>query len=147
MAYKKLLVAVDFSDAAIQVIKRAGQLAKESGATLTLLHVVEFLPPLDFAGDPITISFPDVDEKLLVDNAKQSLQKFVDQHLDGLPVEQKAVVGIPKVEIADLLEKEGMDLLVIGSHGRHGFARLLGSTAAAVLNDCPCDVLAVRIKE
>ncbi len=147
MTYRKILVAVDFSDAAQQVVARAEMLAEESGAVLSLLHVVEYLPPLDFAGDPISVSVLDFDEQQLVDNAKQSLEKFVNQYLPGKSVARHVMSGIPKLAIIDLLDKEQMDLLVIGSHGRHGLARLLGSTAAAVLNDCPCDVLAVRIKE
>ena len=147
MAYHKLLVAVDFSDAAEQVIKCAAQLAKEQGASIVLLHVVEYLPPMDFAGDPLVAPMMNIDESVFVERAEQSLQQFVDQHLAGVCLEQRVRVGIPKFEITETIEELAVDLLVIGSHGRHGLARLLGSTAAAVLNECPCDVLAVRIKE
>ena len=112
-----------------------------------LLHVVEYLPPMDFAGDPIAVPMIDIDERVLVESATQSLERFVDQHLAGVELEQRVSVGIPKLEIINTIEELSIDLLVIGSHGRHGLARLLGSTTAAVLNNCPCDVLAVRIKE
>lgn len=147
MAYHKVLVAVDFSDAAGQVMERAAQLAKEQGASIVLLHVVEYLPPMGFSGDPLVVPMIDIDESSLVERAEKSLQQFVDQHLAGVSLEQVVRIGIPKLEIINVLDELSIDLLLIGSHGRHGFARLLGSTAAAVLNDCPCDVLAVRIKE
>ena len=48
------------------------------------------------------------------------------------------------VEIAHAAERHGADLIVVGSHGRHGIGRLLGSTAHGVLHRAPCDVLTVR---
>ncbi|MCZ6869325.1 MAG: universal stress protein, partial [Gammaproteobacteria bacterium] len=54
-------------------------------------------------------------------------------------------VGNPASEIHRLSEAEGVDLVVMGTHGRHGLGLLLGSTANAVLHGVKCDVLAVRI--
>jgi universal stress protein A len=45
-----------------------------------------------------------------------------------------------------MAEELGVDLIVMGTHGRHGLGLLLGSTATGVLHGCPCDVLTVRIK-
>lgn len=146
MAYNKILVAIDFSNAAVSVVQRAIEQAKMNQASLTVLHVVEYMPPLDFAGDPMSISTTDIDENLLLENATRSLQQFVDETLEGIAITQLVCSGLPKLEIQRVIDEQGMDLLVIGSHGRHGLARLLGSTAASVLNDCSCDVLAVRVK-
>jgi len=55
------------------------------------------------------------------------------------------VWGTPKQEIAQLAETEQVDLIVVGSHGRHGLALLLGSTANSVLHYARCDVMAVRL--
>ncbi len=147
MIYKNILIAVDFSDATALVVARAAALATENSASLTLLHVVEYMPPLDFAGDPLSLSVIDVNDPMLQESAKQSLQTFVDDNLSGIDVKQVITVGLAKYEILRELEENNHDLLVIGSHGRHGLSRLLGSTAAAVLNDSPCDVLAVRLTE
>ena len=46
-----------------------------------------------------------------------------------------------------MARQQGVDLIVIGGHGRHGLALLLGSTANAVLHGAPCDGLAVRIRD
>lgn len=51
-----------------------------------------------------------------------------------------------KEGILGAAREHGADLIVVGSHGRHGLALLLGSTANAVLHGAPCDVLAVRIR-
>ena len=56
-------------------------------------------------------------------------------------------IGSPKAEIIRIAEDMGADLIVVGSHGRHGIALLLGSTAASVVHHAKCDVLAVRLRE
>ena len=55
--------------------------------------------------------------------------------------------GATRGEVIRAAEEEGCDLIVVGSHERHGLALLLGSTANAILHHAPCDVLAVRIHE
>ena len=63
--------------------------------------------------------------------------------------EATAVVefGRPADLIVEVAERENIDLIVLGSHGKHGVALLLGSTADGVLHHAQCDVLAVRIKK
>jgi len=55
------------------------------------------------------------------------------------------VWGAPKQEIVQLAEREQVDLIVVGSHGRHGLSLLLGSTANSVLHYAKCDVMAIRL--
>jgi universal stress protein A len=72
------------------------------------------------------------------------LQRFAETN--GLDAEhQHIVLGRPEVEIHAKAEELGADLIVVGSHGRHGLALLLGSTANGVLHGAGCDVLAVRV--
>ena len=59
--------------------------------------------------------------------------------------EQWVVIGSPKTEILALAEDNNADLIVVGSHGRHGLGLLLGSTASSVLHHAKCDVMAVRL--
>ena len=56
-------------------------------------------------------------------------------------------LGSTAKEILRIVQEQGLDLIVLGSHGRHGVAMLLGSTANAVLHHAECDLLAVRITE
>ncbi|EAW31305.1 hypothetical protein GP2143_07144, partial [marine gamma proteobacterium HTCC2143] len=58
---------------------------------------------------------------------------------------QHIIVGRAENEIHSLAEELGAELIVVGSHGRHGIALLLGSTANGILHGATCDVLAVRV--
>jgi len=64
------------------------------------------------------------------------------------PIQQHHVlVGQPAAELHYLADQEEADLIVVGSHGRKGFALLLGSTPNSVLHGATCDVLAVLVKK
>jgi len=63
----------------------------------------------------------------------------------GFTTESKVVTGDPRVEIIDMAEKEKVDLIVVGSHGRTGLAKLmLGSVASHVVAHAPCSVMVVK---
>lgn len=144
--YSNILVAIDFSDAANAVIERAKDIARRNNSGLTLLHVVEYLPPIDIAYEPVMSSSWVVDEGELISQAKANLQKFCSKHnLDK--AQQEVVIGTPKFEITEYAKQHKCDLIIMGSHGRHGFGLLLGSTANGVLHHMPCDVLAVKIED
>ncbi len=71
--------------------------------------------------------------------------KQLGQYL-GVAIDQQYLVwGIPKQEIIAFANEQQADLIVLGSHGRHGLALLLGSTVNAVLHHALCDVMAVRL--
>ena len=144
--YKNILVAVDFSDAADTVIKRATDVAQRNNTQFTLLHVVEYLPPMDIAYEPVMTSSWAVDEEALVKQSLDSLHKLCDKsQLEGVtPV---VLVGAAKYEICEYAREHGCDLIIMGAHGRHGIRLLLGSTANGVLHEMPCDVMAVKIAE
>jgi len=78
--------------------------------------------------------------------AKKHLAALGDE-LDVAKDEQWLEIGSPKLEIVRIAEENNVDLIVMGSHGRHGLALLLGSTANGVLHYAKCDVLAVRLKD
>ena len=140
--YTHVLLAVDFSDAIPVLIERAKDLARRYGARLSLAHVVE---PLVI--DPSYEVFPSVPigvETELRAHALDKLKEF--GAANGVAAgDCHVLIGSTKSELLRLAEQQGCDLLVVGSHGRHGVALLLGSTANAVLHGASCDVLAVRI--
>jgi len=143
--YTHILVAVDFSDSASSVLSKARQIAEQNKAKLSLLHVVEYLPPIDSAYEPILASNWSIDEQQLLSRADNSLQQLCLQHsLQDAAL--NVVLGTPKHEITQFVTDHQCDLIVMGSHGRHGISLLLGSTANAVLHEMPCDILAVKIK-
>ena len=141
--YKHILLAADFTDHGDSVAKKAKALANSNHAQLSIVHVVDNLPITDAAYGPIIPFDGDLTEELM-DAAKKRLQK-TSENLGIAENNQWLDLGSPKLEIVRVAEENDVDLIVVGSHGRHGFALLLGSTANGVLHHATCDVLAVRL--
>lgn len=141
--YSIVLVAIDLSEESARIIQRARSIAADNGAGLHLIHVIE---PLSFAyGGDIPMDFSGIQEEIH-QQAAQQLARYGETH--GVPADRQYIVlGRPEVEIHAKAEETGADLIVVGSHGRHGLALLLGSTANGVLHGSSCDVLAVRVGE
>jgi universal stress protein A len=142
--YQHILCVVDLSEENVGVATRAAELARQNGARLSLLHVVEYIP-IDLANELVLPQQQEIEEQL-VKRAQQVLAELAGK-LEFDRVEQAVVRGSTAGEIIDYAESQQADLIVIGRHGRHGISRLLGSTASAVLHHAPCDVLAVRVGE
>jgi len=143
--YKHILLAADFSDYGTEVTDKAKELAIANQAQLSIVHIVDNLPITDATYGPIIPFDGDLTEQLM-QAAKKRLAKIA----SGLGIaenKQWLEIGSPKLEIVRIAEENDVDLIVVGSHGRHGFALLLGSTANGVLHHAHCDVLAVRIKD
>jgi universal stress protein A len=141
--YKKILLAVDFSEFTENLCQRAAMLSKVFNATVSYIHVVEPII-LDMPYEVLPAESIEL-EQGLVRHAHARLRELAQQY--GLNEEQIQVeMGSSKAEILRIAKEQEIDLIIIGSHGRHGIALLLGSTANAVLHGAPCDVLAVRIK-
>ncbi len=145
MSYSHMLVAIDFSEATDRIVRRALELAKTLDARITLLHVIDYLPPLGFADDFSPSPAVLIDEQELIANGKRSLDEIVARLRLPTDLPRVVLIGSPKQEIVRAATDHGADLIVIGSHGIRGLSRLLGTTASGVLNDAVCDVLAVRI--
>ena len=141
--YSHILLTVDFTPATDTVTQQAMELCQAFKAQLSLIHVVEFMP-MDLSNDMVMPQGLEIEQELM-EQAKLRLQKLAEK----LGVDKSKCFikqGSTRREILDLAEERNVDLIVIGSHGREGIQRLLGSTANAVLHGAPCDVLAVRIK-
>ena len=142
--YSRILLAADFGENSMYVAQRAADLATRYGAELSLIHVVENIPTGDTGYGPIVPFEVDLTEQL-VEAAEKRMAELGEKL--GIPGERIRVeLGSPKHEIIRVAEENGVDLIVVGSHGRHGIALLLGSTASSVLHHAKCDVLAVRLK-
>lgn len=142
--YKHILLAVDFSEHGKQVSSKALDMASRNQAQLSLIHVVENLPITDAAYGPIPFDVDLTQEWL--EASKQRLEKIGDEL--NVPTERQWLeMGSAKLEIVRIAEENNVDLIIVGSHGRHGLALLLGSTANGVLHHAKCDVLAVRLKD
>lgn len=142
--YKHILLAADFFEKNTAVIERAKDLAHLCGAKLSIIHVVDTLPITDPANEVMMPFDMDVTKEFIA--AAQTQLTALSEKLGIAETDSHLKVGSPKVEITQLAEEIGVDLIVIGSHGRHGLALLLGSTANGVLHHATCDVLAVRLQ-
>jgi universal stress protein A len=139
--YRHLLLAVDLTEESGPVADQAGALAKAFGATLSVVHVIE---PLSLAyGGDIPMDLSSVQDQIH-EQAKKHLADFC-ADLEVPEDRQYLIFGRPESEIHRVAKCKEADLVVVGSHGRHGLALLLGSTANGVLHGSPCDVLAVRV--
>lgn len=143
--YKHILLAVDFFEQSDAVVDRAKNLAQVYQSKLSIVHVVDSLPISD-AGYGADVPFNLDLTAELMDEAKKRLADLAKKLL--IPEDcQWLEMGSPKSQIVRVAEENQVDLIVVGSHGRHGFALLLGSTANGVLHYSPCDVLAVRLHD
>lgn len=144
-AYRHILFATDFSEYAEEIAARAKELAQKYQAQLSIAHVFDCLPIRDLANDFVVPYDFDLQEEL-IKVAEQKVRRFAEQ-LQIPETRRWLELGNPGEEITRIAERQNVDLIVLGSHGRSGLALLLGSTANAVLHHAKCDVLAVRIKE
>lgn len=139
--YKSILIAVDVSPQASEVVDRARSVAARH-ASFHLVHVVEpIIAETDMNLTPV-ISVEV--EQAMVERAENYLDQLIhDAGLKG--ASREVLMGGVRRSIHQLAEDKDADLIVIGSHGRHGLGLLLGSTANAVLHGAGCDILAVHI--
>jgi universal stress protein A len=141
--YGKILVAVDLTDQSDPVVTRGCAMARLTGATLSLLHVVEYVP-VEPMGEAL---LPAVDiEEELVAGARKRLEELAAQH--GIAdAERRVECGNIKSEVVRIASEWGADLIVLGSRERHGLAVMLNLAEDAILHAAHCDVLAVRVTE
>lgn len=143
--YKHILIAADFSNHNKLVCEKAFELAKRYQATLSICHIVEDFPITDFAYEPMISVDIDMRDALL-DSAKKQITELAST-LEIATENQWVEFGSPNRDIVRLGEENQVDLIVVGSHGRHGIQLLLGSTANGVLHHAKCDVFAVRLQD
>jgi len=139
--YKNVLVAVDLAGETDPVLQRAAERVVDGGQ-LSVVHVLE--PAYFYYGmEPALGALPDTFEADLLQRAKDQLAQ-VSRPFNIPAARQYLERGHAATQILRLADDKGVDLLVVGSHGRHGWRLILGSTANAVLHGARCDVLAVR---
>ena len=137
--YKKVLFATDFDEVGISAAHKAKKIADENKAELFLVHVVEPIPAYAYPG---FAGFAEVEVSI-----REQAEKELNALANRLGVDAKHRLlefGSTKNEVLRVAEAHKVDLIVTGSHGKHGLALLLGSTANAILHSAECDVLIVR---
>lgn len=144
---RRVLHPTDFSRASSAAFKRAVEMARANRAELLLVHVMT--PAIPMMGDGYV-------SPQLYEDMEAAARSYSQKHLNalvakarkaGARVKALLLEGVPHERIAQAARSRKADLVVIGTHGRTGFAKLfLGSVASRVLTISPCPVLTVRGK-
>lgn len=141
--YQNILVAADSSEAGENAVKMAATLAGRFGASLTILHVIEHFPE----DMPVSVIPPeDVDpQEFLTDRARSKLEKLSARigQPDAAPEVELSTHSASR-EVVQYARGHDIDLIVVGSRGKHGIQGMLGSTANSVVQAAIVDVLVVQ---
>ena len=138
MARPIILVPTDFSTASDAVLPQAEALAKQKSASLLILHVEE--PPLAYGSGELYYGLPEP-------NSERILKMLEDVRPADPTVAftHRLTMGDPAGEIVRIAAEEGVEMIVLGTHGRSGMTRMLmGSVAETVVRRAPCPVLVYR---
>jgi len=145
--FKKILVAIDFSESSDKAFRTALFMARTFEAHLLLLHVIN--EPVDMRGFYVPhISFDRLEEEI-AEGAGKLMAQFCKNNLEGVSDYETLIVsGIPYQEIIQVAAQKDADLIVMGTHGRTGLDHVLfGSTAEKVVRKSPLPVLTVRLPD
>lgn len=144
--YSNILAAIDLTASAESVLKKAQEMVISNKTAFTVIHAIDYLPYMGFGETALITPTYTIPNEELIKNAQGPINDL----LDKLNMENINVIyefGNAANEIVQYADQNNVDLIVLGSHGRHGVKLLLGSTANAVLHHASCDVLAVRVKD
>lgn len=143
--YRKIAVAIDLSSESDAILNRAADVSATDGE----IHLIYIQEPMDsvYMGvvpyGPVFVGMDEVEE-----NLRSELRQKLDDIGEKFNVPEQArhfISGTPAREIHRFAEENGVDLIVLGTHGQKGVQLLLGATANSVLHGSSCDVLAVRV--
>ena len=140
---KKIVVPFAFDETSEQSFEFAVGIAHRFGASIHAVHAVDppIASPSVVFGGAETMTVPSEGER----DARDKLNEIVQRRSAlGVPIESSVRVGDPARVIVDLVKEQGADLVVIGTHGRRGLARVfLGSVAEKVVRTSPVPVLTI----
>ncbi len=142
--FRKILVGTDFSEPADAARRMAIDLARRLGAELEIVHVEEPLPAYAFSEGALP-DLPRLQEKVRSSAERQLEDQAKEARGAGIPVRTIVLPGTPATTIVERARTEGVDLIVVGTHGRTGLEHMLiGSVAERVVRYASCPVLTVK---
>jgi nucleotide-binding universal stress UspA family protein len=144
--WKKMCCALDFSEPSRIAMLQASELARRFEGELTVVHVHAPPPAL---GTDMLVTPGELGELETIELERTiSLWRDEAGRVSGRPVRSAVLVGEPAAEVVRFVREHGIDVLVIGTHGRRGLSRLfLGSVAERIVRAAPCAVLVARRQE
>lgn len=139
----KILFAMELADITEDIAPWAEYMCEQTGGELHVIHVV---PKMDYFAVPYATdpAIMDDNEKLL-QRARQQVHDACEKYLESAPAKIHAVIGNPWEEIVNTVKAEKISMVVMGTHGRRGFERMLfGSVVEKVLRFSPVPVFCVH---
>jgi len=141
----KILFPIDFTQNSSKLLPYVLSMSEKYDSMIYLLHVVE---DLSRWGSGLHIPQINVKEymKDAMDGAEKSMNKVCDEQLKSCPNFQRMVIsGDPAQELLKSIDKEGIDLVIMGTHGRKGLDHtIFGSVAENVVKKSPVPVLVIN---
>lgn len=136
-AFNRILCAIDFARASQKALQLARQIAEENDAALYVVHIC---PTVAVPLGGTLASTPDAEQ-----TARKRLEETAKRYLAEIPHELLVVMGDPVRRILEIQSALGIDLIVLGTHGRKGVPKFfLGSTADHVVREAACPVITTR---
>jgi nucleotide-binding universal stress UspA family protein len=144
---QRILVPTDFSESARHALSYGVSFAKEYGAELLMLHVVETIP-VGYASDLFPVPMAEVFQEMS-GYARAELGKLAAEVGEkGVKAREIVAQGKPSAEICRVAKEEQADMIVLGTHGKGVLDQaLFGSTTERVVRRAPCPVLTCHLKE
>jgi nucleotide-binding universal stress UspA family protein len=148
LPFKKIACPMDFSDASLEALRVANEIASQFSAELLLIHINPTIPVMPTGHGPIGFNIPEYE---------QEMRKFAEQKLSEIARSKvpadirfsiKISMGDAASEIARIGSQENVDLIVIATHGVTGWRRfIVGSVTERVVRMAACPVLTIQVPE
>lgn len=143
--FKRILVPIDFSPPSDAALEYARSVAARYGASLHLLHVAEDPYRAFYSAEVFVPEVEGLREEILSDTEKRLKDRLRPADVTDFGATATSVIGTPAGSIVEYAGGQGIELIVMGTHGRGGMSHLLmGSVAERVVRTAPCPVLTVR---
>ncbi|HEU5397172.1 MAG TPA: universal stress protein [Verrucomicrobiae bacterium] len=139
---KKILLPIDFSENSRKALAYAVSFARQFGAEVLLLHVIDVYPVAVQSG-----ALPIGTCDNILDQSAEKLAEWREEFHSRATAQSLVRFGVAREEIVDVAREDRADLIIMGTRGRTGVAHLFGSTAEWVVRHAPCPVLVVRERE
>jgi nucleotide-binding universal stress UspA family protein len=142
-AFKQILFPVDLSEASPKIVPYVREMAEKFEAEVHLLFVARILQHFTsiYVPHPSIYKF----EEELKKGAEKKLQEFIEEYFKDSPCKAKVILGDAAQEVLNYIQSEGIDLVIMGTHGRKGLEHIIfGSVAERVVKHSPVPVLTVN---
>ena len=141
--FKQILFPVDLSEVSAKIVPYVREMAEKFEAEVHLLFVARILQHFT----SIYVPHPSINqfEEEMKKGAEKKLQEFIEEYFKDVPCKARVILGDAAQEVLNYIQSEGIDLVIMGTHGRKGLEHIIfGSVAERVVKHSPVPVLTVN---